>query len=313
MQSDVGAAPARVAVLGLRIGRRRIRGAAGGWGFVSPAVIFLLALTTFPFVFSLVLTFSNVDITAGLAVHPGTWANWTQLFADSQFWSSVTTTVTFVVVAVVAEFVFGFGLAYILWHDIRGGILFRVLFVIPMMLAPAAIGFMFRMLYNENIGPLNSILGHLGLPGVPWLSSVHLALYSIVIVDVWEWTPFVMLLLLAGLQAMPIDVLEAAALDGAGRWQTIRSVILPILAPLVTVVILLRMIEAFKVFGRVLIMTGGGPGTSTQTATLYAYFTGLNNFNLSYGSTIAVSLLVLVTIVATVYLFVARRLVGETG
>jgi multiple sugar transport system permease protein len=272
----------------------------------------LLALTIFPFIFSLVLTFSTVDLTAGLAVNPGTWANWTQLLSDSQFWSSIATTVTFVVVAVVAEFILGFFLAYILWHEIRGGFFFRVLFVIPMMLAPAAIAFMFRMLYDETFGPLDRILTGIGLPSVHWLSSTNLALYSIIAVDVWEWTPFVMLLLLAGLQAMPTEALEAASLDGAGGWQRIWHIVLPILAPLAVIVVLIRVIEAFKVFGRVLILTGGGPGSATQTTTLYAYYTGLSpGFNLAYGSTIAVSLLILVTLVGTFYMIVARRFVGE--
>lgn len=283
----------------------------GGWGFLLPTVVVLFALTIFPFIFTVVLSFSNVDLTAGLQVQPGTLDNWQQLVSDAQFWASLSVTVIFVALAVISEYLLGFGLALLLWRDLRGGALFRVLFLIPMMLAPVAIAFMGRMFYDESYGPLDGVLHHLGLPIVHWLSTSPLALISIVIVDIWEWTPFMILLLLAGMQALPAECLEAAQLDGASGWTTIRYIIFPMLAPISVMAILLRMIEAFKIFGPLLILTGGGPGTLTTSSSLYAYFTGLNNFNLSYGSSLAVGLLIVVTIVAIVYLAISRRLVAR--
>jgi multiple sugar transport system permease protein len=290
---------------------RRGHSQRGGWGFLLPAVLVLFALTIFPFIFTVVLSLSNVDLTAGLQVQPGTLANWQQLIGDAQFWGSLGTTCLFVALAVVSEYILGFGLALLLWRDLRGGAFFRVIFLIPMMLAPVAIAFMGRMFYDESYGPLDATLRQFGLPGVHWLSTSPLALISIILVDIWEWTPFMILLLLAGLQALPNECLEAAQLDGASGWTIIRYIIVPMLAPISVMAVLLRMIEAFKIFGPILILTGGGPGTSTESSSLYAYFTGLNNFNLSYGSSLAVGLLIVVTIVAIIYLAISRRLVQK--
>lgn len=306
-ESPVASAGARPVVAAPRRGQSQ----RAGWGFLLPAVVVLLLLTIFPFAFTVFLSFSNVDLTAGLQIQPGTLANWQQLVGDAQFWGSLGFTSLFVGLAVICEYILGFYLALLLWKDLRGGAFFRVVFLIPMMLAPVAIGFMGRMFYDESYGPLDALTHYFGLPIVHWLSTYPLALLSIVIVDIWEWTPFMILLLLAGLQALPGECLEAAQLDGASWWKTVRYVVFPMLAPVSVMAILLRMIEAFKVFGRILILTGGGPGTSTESSSLYAYFTGLNNFNLSYGSSLAVGLLIVVTIVATVYLAISRRLLQK--
>ena len=170
-------------------------------------------------------------------------------------------TVLFTVIATVVEYFIGLSLALLLREKIPGGAFFRVLFAIPMMLAPVAIGFMWRMLYDQSNGPINAVLRGLRLGSPPWLSDSHLAVVSVVIMDVWEWTPLVFLLLLAGLQAIPTEVIDAAKVDGAGGFQVIYRVIVPMLAPVTVTAIFLRMIDSFQVFGQIFLLTGGGPGT----------------------------------------------------
>lgn len=288
-------------------------GGRSGWPFVLPAIFLLLALNIFPLIFSVVLSFSNVSTDNGLQLTTSTLDNWRQLLSDGSFWDSIRFTTFFVVVAVIAEYLLGFGLALLLWRHIPGGAFFRVLFCIPMMLAPVAIGFMWRMLYDQNYGPIDAILKGLHLPTVPWLSSNTEAVISVLIMDIWEWTPLMFLLLLAGLQALPEDALEAAQLDGASGFRVIWSIIFPIVAPISVMAIFLRMIDAFTIFGQIFLLTGGGPGTATTSTTLFAFFQGFQNFSVSYGSTISLALLVFVTVIALVYLAIARTLLRRVA
>jgi multiple sugar transport system permease protein len=304
----------RQASPGLPGGPDAARRAAGrrhrltGWSFILPTIAVLVLLNTFPLVYSLALSFSRVDTSTGLNFSGVTLANWTALLKDAQFWSSVRFTVVFTIVATIVEYFIGLGLALLLREKLRGGAFFRVLFAIPMMLAPVAIGFTWRMLYDQSYGPINAILRGLGLPAPGWLSSSNLAVVSVVIMDVWEWTPLIFLLMLAGLQAIPDEIIDAARVDGAGGWQVVVRVIFPMLAPVTVMAVFLRMIDSFGIFGQIFLLTGGGPGTATTSTTLYGFFQGFQTFDLGYGATIALALLVLVIVVATIFLAVSRRL-----
>jgi multiple sugar transport system permease protein len=281
-------------------------GERSGWPFVLPAVLLLLVLNVFPLIFSVVMSFSNVSTDNGLRLTSATLANWGQLLHDGDFWASLRFTAFFVVLAVAGEYVCGLTLALLLWRKIPGGGLFRVLFTIPMMVAPVAIGFIFRMIFNEQYGPVDSILRGLHLPTVLWLSSTGTAPYSVVIMDIWQWTPLMFLLLLAGLQSIPEDAMEAARIDGASGLRVVRDIVLPLLAPISVMAVFLRMILAFTIFGEILLLTGGGPGTATTSTTLFAYYQGFQNFNLSFGSTISLALLIFVTATGLAYLAVTR-------
>jgi multiple sugar transport system permease protein len=298
-----------------RLARRRlVQGSparANGWPFVIPAIMLLLLLNIFPLVFSVVMSFSNVSTDNGLHLASATLANWRQLLHSGDFWASMKFTVFLVVVAVTGEFVIGLGMALLLWRKIPGGGFFRVLFSIPMMLAPVAVGFMFRMLFNEQYGPIDSVLKSIGLPKVLWLSDTTAAPFSVIVMDIWQWTPLMFLLLLAGLQAIPEDAIEAARIDGASGPRVLWDVILPMLAPISVMAVFLRMVLAFTIFGEIYLLTGGGPGTSTTSTTLLAYFQGFQTFNISYGSTISLALLIFVTVIAVIYLSVTRVLLHK--
>lgn len=279
-----------------------------GRAFLAPTVLLLLALTVFPFIFSLWLTFSKVSFVGGLSIHLVGFRNWARLFSDERFWNASSNTVFFVVLAVGLEYVLGLGLAILLSQsNIRGRSFFRVLFLTPMMLAPIAVGYMGRMMFNQTRGPVNHILTHLGLPAVAWLTDTGIAMYSIILMDVWQWTPFMFLILFAGLQTIPSGFLEAARVDGASRWQLFRHIIFPLLAPASLAAILIRVLEAFKVIDTIYIMTGGGPGISTESMTLFGYSIGLTTFDLAYGSTIAFSLFVMVLVLSIALLLMTRR------
>ena len=272
--------------------------------FLMPTVFLILALSIFPLLFSLALAFLSWDLSrlqggirlAGLQ-------NFVTLLSDTRFWNTARVTLIFVVGAVSLEYILGLGVALLLnQQEIRFRRFFRVSFLMPMMLTPAAVGYVGRMLFNESQGPINDVIRHLGGPVVPWLSDAPLALPTLMLVDAWEWTPFVMIVLLAGLQSLPTDVFEAARVDGANAWEIFRRITFPLLAPVSITAVLIRALEAFKLFDIVAVMTGGGPGTATETVTWYAYIVGMVNGNLGYASAIAYSLLIMVTAFSLIFL-----------
>jgi multiple sugar transport system permease protein len=275
--------------------------------FLTPAAILILVLSIFPLLFSLVLTFVSWDLSrleGGIRFNGLN--NFITLGKDARFWHTARVTLTFVVGAVALQYLVGLGIAILLNQEVRFRRFFRVVFLIPMMLTPAAVGYLGRMLFNEGIGPINDIIKHLGLPAVRWLTSTRIALPTLILVDSWEWIPFMMIVLLAGLQALPPEVFESARVDGASSWQTFLHVTFPMLLPVSITVIVIRALEAFKLFDIVMVMTGGGPGTSTETVTMYAYQVAMKNGNLGYASAIAYALLIMITIFTLLFLSATR-------
>jgi multiple sugar transport system permease protein len=203
--------------------------------------------------------------------------------------------------------ILGFSLALILNRDMRGQRFFRVLFLLPMMSTPVAVGYMFRMILNSQWGPMNHFLSLLGIPAVGWMDNPAISLFSVVLIDAWEWTPFMFLALLAGLQALPVEPYESAVTDGASKLQLFRYVTLPLLSPVIVAASLLRSIDAFKIFDIIYVTTGGGPGTTSETVTMYAQTIGMRYLSLGYASAIAFTLLMAVVLVATIFINRMRR------
>jgi len=276
--------------------------------FLTPAAVLILVLSIFPLLFSLVLSFVSWDLSrleGGIRFYGLN--NFITLAKDARFWHTARVTLTFVIGAVALQYCIGLGIAMLLNQEIRLRRFFRVVFLIPMMLTPAAVGYVGRMLFNESMGPINDIIKHLGLPAVRWVSSIPMALPSLILVDTWEWTPFMMIVLLAGLQSLPPEVFESARVDGASSLQIFRHITFPMLLPVSLTVVLIRGLEAFKLFDIVVVMTGGGPGTATETVTMYAYLVAMKNGNLGYASAIAYALLIMVTIITLFFLNSLRR------
>ncbi len=194
--------------------------------------------------------------------------NYANLLSDESFRESFVVTLKFAALVVSLEMVVGVGLALLLDRSIRGMSVLRTLFILPMMIAPIVVGLMWRYMYHPTVGIFNRTLKSLGFEPVPWLSDGTWAFASVVISDVWQWTPFIFILSLAALQSLPRSALEAARIDGATAWQQIIHIKLPLMLPVLIVTCLLRLIDAFKVLEVILVLTNGGPGLSTEILSL---------------------------------------------
>ena len=275
--------------------------------FLVPAMVYLLVLGVFPLLFSLRLVFGawnagQKDVTwVGLA-------NIQRLMVDERFWGSLGRTLAFVALAAGLELLIGSGVALALQNVTRGKNWMRVAFALPMLLPPIAVSFTWKMLFDYNRGPVNYFLDELGLPRVAWLAGQESALLSLVIVDLWQWTPFIMLAALAALESLPVELYEAATVDGASRWEMLKSITLPLIKPYLVAIVLLRAIDAFKVFDTIYILTGGGPGTATEMLTFYAYVAGFRPFNMGFTATVSWAIVIVMSIVFLLFLRAFRRI-----
>lgn len=235
--------------------------------FMAPAAIIMAIALMYPLGYMVWGSFKDWDPSQsiGEAEFVG-FQNYIKLWGDPNFWESMSVTLTFAFFVVTFELVIGVGLALLLDRNIRGMSMLRTLFILPMMIAPVVVGLMWRYMYHPTVGTFNKTLGGIGLPGVDWLGQ-H-ALMSVIIADIWQWTPFIFILSLAALQSLPKSALEAARVDGATSWQQIVHVKLPLMMPVLIVTGLLRLIDAFKVLEVILVMTEGGPGLSTEILAL---------------------------------------------
>ena len=175
-----------------------------------------------------------------------------------------------------------------------------------MLVAPVAVALIARQIFNPTMGPLNELMTVLGFPNLPFLTQTKWAIGAIISVEVWQWTPFVILMMLAGLQTLPDDVYEAAALENATPWQQFWGITFPMMLPISVAVVFIRLIESYKIIDTVFVMTGGGPGISTETLTLFAYQEGFKKFNLGYTSALSFLFLIVITIIGVVYLAILR-------
>lgn len=235
--------------------------------------------------------------------------NYVTLFKDVRFWVTSRNTALFTTIAVSVEFFVGLSIALLLNRQIKAKKVIIALLILPTMMMPVAVGFMGRYMYNSEYGIISYMLRQIGLLGPRsllgnkvLLTHPLLAFLCIVATDIWEWTPFVSLILLAGLAALPREPFEAARVDGASGWQTFRFITFPMLAPVISVALLIRIVDAVRVLDIVYVITGGGPGMTTETAHLFAYKINFKNFNMGYGSSQVVTLTIIV-IAICVFLF----------
>jgi len=273
---------------------------------VLPLVALMLILSVYPVLRLIPLSFSSFGFTGdefeetfvGLD-------NFRRLFNDRDLPVIIRNTIIFVVVSVAVEFVLALGLAVAVNRDNRITQFLKALFVLPILVPPIVIGTVWRLMYNPDIGIINEVLRGVGLGGQNWLSDPGTALFAIIAVDVWHWTSFVFLILLAGMQAIPREPLEAGQVDGASSWQLLTTITLPLLRPAMFVAVLFRTVFAFKVFDEVFLLTSGGPGNSTEVLSLYIYRVEFRFTDFGYGA--LHSLLTIVFVL--VALLAASRLV----
>ncbi len=249
-----------------------------GVPWVAPTVVLLLALSIYPLVYSVKVSLTGP---AGFSL-----TNYARLVQDRLFLQALAQTLLYTAVALAIEFVLGLALALLIDSLGRGRAFFRAGLLAPMLLPPVVVAVIWRLIYNPQFGVLNGTLRELGIntSALTWTSGEGGALASVILVDVWEWTPFLFLLLSAGLQALPHEPLEAARMDGASPWQIFRDIVLPLLKPVMTLAILLRAMDLMRIFDQIFILTQGGPGFATETVSLYIYRTAFRFFNFGYAA-----------------------------
>lgn len=229
------------------------------------------------------------------------------LFKDPRFWSALWFTVRFVFLTVVIQLGIGLGLAHLLHNNFRGRNFFRVLFLIPMACPPIAVAFLWKMMLHPDIGIINTALQTIGLAKVKWTTSVVVAPFTIVMVDVWEWTPFMFLVLFAAFQALPVEIYDAAAVDGASNFQVFRKITFPLVAPIIVTIVLIRIIDAFKLFELIFGITSAGPANATEALSFYVYLTGIKWMNLGKGSAMSWIFLLIVLGISLILLSRLRK------
>jgi len=272
---------------------------------IAPTIAVLVALSIYPLIYSVRISFQTGT---GEAAR-WTIANFTRLVSDKFFLEALVHTFVYAAVALTFEFLLGLGLAVLLDRPLRGRSLFRSALLIPMMLPPVVVGVVWRLMLNPDFGAINGTLkgAGVGTEALTWTASPTLALASVIAVDIWQWTPFIFLVLLAGLQAIPQEPYEAAVIDGSSAWQTFRHVTLPLLKPAILIALLLRTMDLLRVFDQIFILTEGGPGFSTETVSLYIYRTAFRFSNFGYAAAMSFVLLVLTNIVSAGYIRLLQK------
>jgi multiple sugar transport system permease protein len=301
---------------GVALGLREIlaRGKAGQQNlFVLPALVFTAAMVIFPTVFGLYIAFTNWNLNALSAHHFNGLDNLRQLWSDSYFWNALGNMV-FYLLTVLAQYAVAFGLALLLNADIRARKFFRVVFLLPFMLSPVAVSWMIgKSLMEYRFGPVATLARYLGWDNAAFFSSPWIARTCITIMDAWVWIPFMMVMLLAGLQALPHDVKEAAKVDGANGWQIFRAITFPLMLPVSVTAIVIRIIFELKLADIVINVTSGGPGGATDTVTSFVYREYRDRSNVGYGTMVAEVYLIIIIVFLVLLLKTAGRYTRKTS
>jgi multiple sugar transport system permease protein len=272
---------------------------------IAPTVAVLLALSIYPLIYAIKVSL-QAESTAGTR---WTLQNFTRLASDDFFQSALAHTLLYAAIALTFEFLLGLGLAVLLNRAMRGRSFFRAALLVPMMLPPVVVGVVWRLMLNPNFGAINGTLQGFGAntEALTWTASPRLAFASVIMVDIWQWTPFIFLILLAGLQAIPEEPYEAALIDGSSAWQTFRHVTLPLLKPAILIALLLRTMDLLRVFDQIFILTEGGPGSATETISLYIYRTAFRFGDFGYAAAMSFVLLLLTNVISLLYIRLLQR------
>jgi multiple sugar transport system permease protein len=299
-ESIAGATPPKLA--------KRIRGLSDrtiAWIFVAPTILLLLAVNIFPLIWTIRLSFTNFR--ANQPNRPLKWVgfeNYQNILNDPDVWNTMQATAHFLVWTIVLQVLIGFALAWLINQKFRGNDLWTTLIVLPMMLSPAVVGNFWTFFYEPQIGIFNYIVAFLtgsDPSSFTMIGSVELAPWAIVIVDTWMWTPFVMLICLAGLRSIPNYIYEAAAVDRASKWRQFWTITIPMVLPFLMLAVLFRGIENFKMFDLVVQLTGGGPGSTTELTSINLKREAFEKWRTGYASAYAIILFVTVFGLASIY------------
>jgi multiple sugar transport system permease protein len=290
--------------------RRHLTKKAKPYAYMAPTMIWLLFFVIYPLLFALVMAFKRFKLQKGLTFWKMPWIgfnNFTNAFTDQYFLLSLEKTIIILIVGVTIEFLLGFFIASLLnRREVKADYLWIALILSPMMLPLIASGNLWRMLLDLRWGAVNALIMAFGLKPIDFLGSSTWALPAIIIVEIWQWTPFVIITLLAGLRTVPDEPREAARVDGATRWQTFWQIVVPHMRGQILVVLLIRSMDVFKTFDVVYALTFGGPGQSTTVATFYLYRQAFTQFKLGYGAALSWIIFVFIYLICFLILKVFR-------
>ncbi len=270
------------------------------WLFVLPCIVIILLVTIFPTIYSFGLSFTKWEISLPDRPFIGL-GNYVALFKDNRFLHSILITAIVVVVGVGIEMVLGFGLGQVLSVRMRGKRFFVAALLLPVMVMPVVVGYIWRLLWDPQYGPINQIIGWIiGKPFYfTWLARTWSAIFAILVTEIWQWTPFMFLVFLSGIVSLDPEIFEAADIDGASRWNKFRYLTIPLLRPIIVVALLIRGLDALKFFDVIFALTGGAPGNSTETISFYIYKTGYQFFRLGHGAAASFILLIALIVILT--------------
>ena len=273
---------------------------------VLPTVVVLALIVIFPMVFSITVSLRDYDIRR--PEHPFSGLrNFGDVLTDGEFYNAAAITGTMIAAELIFEFGVGLGLALALVNLPNARKIFQPIFLVPMMVMPVVIGYMGRLVFEVRSGPINYFLNLLGLESLAWHASPQLALITILILRIWQWTPFVMAVMVAGLLSLPLEPFDSAQVDGASTWQIFTRITLPMLRPIIMLIIIMRALEILQTFDLIYVVTLGGPGSRTMTLSLLTYLIGFRYWNVGKASAVAWLLMIPLSILVTVFVRVMER------
>ncbi|MBD2329042.1 sugar ABC transporter permease [Alkalinema sp. FACHB-956] len=280
------------------------------WLLLAPALLLLLCVFAYPILRAVWQSLFIQNLGTELQPQFSGLANYGRMAADSRFWQSLMNSAGFTIVSVAIELILGMGVALLLNQSFRGRGIVRTIAILPWALPTALIALAWTWIFNDQFGIVNDLLMRIGMiqQGINWLGDPTLAMVALIVADVWKTTPFISILLLAGLQAIPTDLYEAHAIDGASSWQSFWKITLPLLMPQIIIAALFRFAQAFGIFDLVAVMTGGGPGGATEMVSLYVYATIMRYLDFGYGSALVVVTFLLLMLTVAVMTLLVKKL-----
>jgi len=279
------------------------------FAFASPSLFLIAVVIVFPLAYSFYLSLLNFDLSVGPDSEFVGLKNYSEaLLRDGRFLASLWNTAVIIVPSLILELLLGLGIALLLNRPIRGRPILTALLAIPPMVSPVMAGMAWRMMFGVKYGAINNLGRQLGIIDVyfDWFSTPFLSILAVVLVEIWHNTPFMMLVLLAGLQSIPQELYQAAKADGAGPWQSFWSITLPLLKFTMAVAVMIRMIDLTKLFGLIFILTYGGPGGATETLAFNTYLVGFKDFRMSYAAALSYVIIIGVLLLTLIFMRVSR-------
>ena len=282
--------------------------AVWSWIFMTPTTVFLVITALIPLLYSVYISFFKLKMNLPNATPTFVgFANYARMLTDKTLRVATSNTFKFAFISVTLELILGLFVAMAFCSDRRWARLVTSILLVPMIMAPVAIGTLWRMMLDGNTGVINYLLSFLGIESVNWLSNPKYAMPAVLFVNVWQLVPWVVIVAAAGLKALPGDCLEAALVDGASNRQIFWHIVLPMISPLLVIIYMLRFVDAFKVFDTVYTMTNGGPGTATEMLPNYIYKQGMKYFDVGYTAALAIAFVLVMSLFTAIFLRIRRR------